>query len=67
MSTVDSSPHYSRAPRLQSLIHYCDKPSVGGLAPWTFSVLHEYASGPLGSAFHPSTGTLSMPKGGEPS
>ena len=44
------SPHYSRALLLQSSIRCCDKPSGGGLAPRSFDVLHEYASGPQGSA-----------------
>ena len=35
---------------LQSPIRCCDKPAAGGLAPQTFDVLHEYASGPPGSA-----------------
>ena len=63
---------------LQSPIRCCDKPAAGGLAPQTFDVLHEYASGPQGSAhrshdaawrFRPSTvlGTLSMSKGDEQS
>jgi len=35
---------------LQPPIRCSDKPSVGGLAPRTFDVLHGYASGPFGSA-----------------
>ena len=35
---------------LQSPIRYCDKPPASGLAPRTLNVLHEYASGPHGSA-----------------
>jgi hypothetical protein len=31
-------------------IRCCDEPSAGGLAPQTLHVLHEYASGPQGSA-----------------
>ncbi len=46
---LNPNPHYSRAFLLQSLIRCCDKPLVGGLA-LAFDVLHEYASGPPGSA-----------------
>ncbi|MBI5672351.1 MAG: hypothetical protein HZC50_03600 [Nitrospirae bacterium] len=35
---------------LQSPIRCSDKPAAGGLAHRTFDVLHEYASGPPGSA-----------------
>jgi len=35
---------------LQSPIRCSDEPAAGGLAPRTLDVLHEYASGPLGSA-----------------
>ena len=35
---------------LQSPIRCYDKPSAGGLAPPSLDVLHEYASGPHGSA-----------------
>jgi hypothetical protein len=34
---------------LQSPIRCSDKPTADGLAPRTFDVLHEYASGPPGS------------------
>jgi hypothetical protein len=43
-------PHYSRAFLLQSPIRCYDEPSASGLAPQTLTVLHEYASGPHGSA-----------------
>ena len=45
-----TNPHYSRALLLQSPIHCCDGPLAGGLAPRILNVLHEYASGPPGSA-----------------
>jgi ferredoxin len=59
-----------------SPVRCSDEPSAGGLAPRIFDVLHEYASGPSGSAhrshdaawqFRPSTGlgTLSKSKGNE--
>jgi hypothetical protein len=44
------SPHYSWAFLLQSPIRCYDGPSAGGLALRTLNVLHEYASGPQGSA-----------------
>jgi len=44
-----SSPHYSWTLLLQSPIRYYDEPSVGGLAPRTLNVLHEYASSPQDS------------------
>jgi hypothetical protein len=47
---LNRNPHYSRALLLQSPIRCCDKPLGGGLAPQTLDVLHEYASGPPGSA-----------------
>ena len=35
---------------LQSPIRCCDTPAANGLAPQPIDVLHEYASGPPGSA-----------------
>jgi len=48
--TTVPNPHYSWALLLQSPIRCYDEASVGGLALRTFNVLHEYASGPQGSA-----------------
>ena len=45
-----TNPHYSCAILLQSPIRCCDEPSASGLAHGTLTVLHEYASGPYGSA-----------------
>ncbi|ALA59654.1 hypothetical protein NITMOv2_3259 [Nitrospira moscoviensis] len=51
------SPHYSRALLLQSPIRCCDEPSAGGLAFRALDVLHEYASGPQGSARQDTAGS----------
>ena len=48
--TKELATHDSRALLLQSPIRCYDEPSAGGLAPRTLTVLHEYASGPQGSA-----------------
>jgi len=43
-------PHYSWALLLQSPIRCYDELPAGGLAPRPLTVLHDYASGPQGSA-----------------
>ena len=62
----------ARRGEVQSPIRCYDGPSAGGLAPRTLTVLHEYASGPHGSARRSRTPTLALPhtmgegKGGGP-
>jgi len=55
------TPHYSWTVLLQSPIRCCDKPSAGGLAPRTLTVLYEYAAGSHGYAHRSRVPSLTLP------